>query len=154
ITALDLQKQGNLARLEKLSAEKIQLEEERARLEARLQEFSAHVQAEKENIQNSRGTVEQRQLRLREVQEDLSQANQALDGFVRRQTDNKSRLGLLDQLQSDYEGFSAGTLAALKGTSAVLGSLTDRIRVPDQYITAVEAALGHHLQLVLTEHPE
>src|SRR5262249_51764476 len=36
ITALDLQKQGNIVRLEKLSAEKIQLEEERTRLEARL----------------------------------------------------------------------------------------------------------------------
>ena len=37
ITALDLQKQGNVVRLEKLSAEKIQLEEERTRLESRLQ---------------------------------------------------------------------------------------------------------------------
>ena len=36
ITALDLQKQGNVVRLEKLSAEKIQLEEERTRLEIRL----------------------------------------------------------------------------------------------------------------------
>ena len=43
ITALDLQKQGNVVRLEKLSAEKIQLEEERTRLEARLQEFVANV---------------------------------------------------------------------------------------------------------------
>ena len=34
LTALDLQKQGNVVRLEKLSAEKIQLEEERSRLEA------------------------------------------------------------------------------------------------------------------------
>ena len=34
ITALDLQKEGNAVRLEKLSAEKIQLEEERTGLEA------------------------------------------------------------------------------------------------------------------------
>ena len=34
------------------------------------------------------------------------------------------------------------------------GSLADRIRVPDQYVTAIETALGHHLQLVLTEQPE
>ena len=34
ITALDLQKQGNVVRLEKLSAEKIQLEEERTRLDS------------------------------------------------------------------------------------------------------------------------
>ena len=50
INALDLQKQGNVVRLEKLSAEKIQLEEERARLEARLHEFAANVEAEKLNV--------------------------------------------------------------------------------------------------------
>ena len=53
ITALDLQKQGNSIRLEKLSAEKIQLEEERARLESRLQEFTASVEVEKLNAQPS-----------------------------------------------------------------------------------------------------
>src|ERR1019366_116635 len=36
----------------------------------------------------------------------------------------------------------------------VLGSLADKIRVPNQYVTAIETALGHHLQLVLTEQPE
>ncbi|HWC58760.1 MAG TPA: AAA family ATPase, partial [Verrucomicrobiae bacterium] len=72
ITALDLQKQGNVVRLEKLSAEKIQLEEERARLEARLHEFSVNVEAEKLSVQTKRGTVEDRQKRLREIQEELN----------------------------------------------------------------------------------
>jgi chromosome segregation protein len=154
ITALNLRKQGDMIRLEKLSAEKIQLEEERGRLEARLHEFSNDVEAEKQHIQSSRGGVEERQQRLREVQEQLGNATRALDDLLRQQTEHRSRLNLLEQLQSDYEGFSGGTLAVLKGTKRVLGSLTDKIRVPDQYITAVEAALGHHLQLVLTECPE
>ncbi|MFO1498449.1 MAG: AAA family ATPase [Verrucomicrobiota bacterium] len=130
ITALDLQKQGNTVRLEKLSAEKIQLEEERGRLEARLQEFTADVEAEKRTILTSRGTVEERQQRLRQIQDELSAAAKALDEVLRRQAEVRSRLHVLDQLQSDYEGFSTGTLAALRGTSQVLGSLTDRIRVP------------------------
>src|SRR5207253_5619306 len=67
ITALDLQKQGNVVRLEKLSAEKIQLEEERARLETRLHEFAANMEAQKLNAQTQRGTVEERQKRLREI---------------------------------------------------------------------------------------
>ena len=61
---------------------------------------------------------------------------------------------MLEQLQAGHEGFSAGALAALKQSRHVLGSLADRIRVPDQYVTAIETALGHHLQLVLTEQPE
>jgi chromosome segregation protein len=154
INALDLQQQGNLIRLEKLSAEKIQLEEERQRLEARLQEFSAAVEVQKVNAQASRGTVEQRQQRLREIQQELNATTQELDKILRQQAETRSRLNVLEQLQSEHEGFGAGAVAALKQSDRVLGSLADRIRVPDQYVTAVETALGHHLQLVLTEEPE
>ena len=154
INALDLQKQGNVVRLEKLSAEKIQLEEERARLEARLQEFAANVEADKLNMQSSRGTVEQRQARLREIQSELTNVGQELDGLLHKQAELRSRLHVLEQLEAGHEGFSDGTLAALTKTDAVLGSLADKIRVPDQYVAAIEAALGHHLQLVLTERPE
>jgi len=154
INALDLQKQGNVVRLEKLSAEKIQLEEERARLEVRLREFAANVEAQKLNVQSHRGTIEERQQRLRDLQQEINQAAHELDGVVHQQGEKRSRLNVLEQLQADHEGFSAGTLAALHQTEAVLGSLADKIRVPDTYIAAIESALGHHLQLVLTEEPE
>ena len=154
INALDLQKQGNVVRLEKLSSEKIQLEEERTRLETRLTEFAANVESEKLGVQTSRGTVEQRQQRLRDIQVEMNQVVQELDGVVRQQAENRSRLNVLEQLQESHEGFSGGTLAALQQTQSVLGSLADKIRVPDKYIPAIEAALGHHLQLVLTEQPE
>ncbi len=154
INALDLQKQGNVVRLEKLSAEKIQLEEERGQLEARLSDFAANVEAQKLSAQTQRGTVEERQARLREIQQELVGLTQELDAQLQQQAEKRSRLNVLEQLQSDHEGFSAGTLAALKNAEQVLGSLADRIRVPDQYITAVETALGHHLQLVITETPE
>ena len=154
INALDLQKQGNVVRLEKLSAEKVQLEEERGQLETRLKEFAANVEAEKLNALTQRGTVEERQSRLREIQHELTHLTQDLDARLQQQAEKRSRLDVLEQLQSDHEGFSAGTLAALKNADRVLGSLADKIRVPDQYITAIETALGHHLQLVITEQPD
>ncbi len=153
MTALDLQKQGNIVRLEKLSAEKIQVEEERVRLETRLHEFEANVQAEKLNAQTQRGTVEERQKRLREIQDELSRAGQEQDKLLRQQAEKHSRLNVLEQLQAGHEGFSEGALAALSQSRHVLGSLADKIRVPDQYVTAIECALGHHLQVVLTEQP-
>jgi len=153
INALDLQKQGNVVRAEKLAAEQIQLQEEKTRLEARLQEFQADFESEKLTIQSTRGTLEERQARLRQLQDELNKAGQALDQLVRQQAEKRSRLNVLEQLQSDYEGFSAGTQALLKGRQGVLGSLTDKIRVPDEFITAAETALGHNLQLVLVEDP-
>ena len=154
INALDLQKQGNVVRLEKLSAEKIQLEEERSQLENRLRDFAAHVAAEQLDAVSQRGTVEQRQARLTEIHQELSRLAQELDGQLQQQAEKRSRVSVLVQLQSEHEGFSAGALAALKNAEHVLGSLADKIRVPDQYITAIETALGHHLQLVITEQPE
>jgi len=84
----------------------------------------------------------------------LNRIGQELDVVVRQQAEKRSRLNVLEQLQDSHEGFSAGALAALKQSTSVLGSLTDKIRVPDEFVTAVESALGHHLQLVLTEQPE
>jgi len=154
INALDLQKQGNVVRLEKLSAEKIQLEEERTRLDSRLHEFVANVAAQKLNAQTQRGSVEERQKRLRELQQELEGAARAQDKVLEQQAGKRSRLNVLEQLQADHEGFSVGSLAVLKQSQHVLGSLADKIRVPDQFVTAIETALGHHLQLVLTEQPE
>jgi len=154
ITALDLQKQGNVVRLEKLSAEKIQLEQERAGLEERLSEFAANVQADKLDVESRRGSLENRQKRLQQIQSAVEEAARVLDGLLREQAEKKSRLNVLEQLHAEHEGFSAGTVAALRQSERVLGLLADRIRVPDRYVAAVEAALGHHLQIVLTEEPD
>ena len=153
ISALDLQKQGNRVRLEKLSAEKILLETERASLESRLLEFNASVEMEKLNVATTRGSVEHRQTRLRELQSELQQASVEQDKHLHQQSEKRSRLAVLEQLEGSHEGFDAGAVAALRQSRSVIGSLADRIRVPDQFITAVENALGHNLQLVLAEHP-
>jgi chromosome segregation protein len=153
LTALDLAKQGNLVRLEKLSAEKIQLEVERTGLESRLQEFTASVELEKLNVATTRGSVEQRQNRLKELQTELQVSSQEQDKFLQHQAEKRSRLHVLEQLEGSHEGFDAGAVAALRQSRDVIGSLADRIRVPDQFVTAVENALGHNLQLVLTEQP-
>jgi chromosome segregation protein len=154
ITALDLQKQGNVVRLEKLSTEKVQLEEERAQLGVQLQEFSASVDGEKLNAQTKRGSVEQRQNRLGGLQTELQQLSTEHDQFLQQEAEKRSRLNVLEQLEGSREGFAAGPVAALRRSHSVMGSLADRIRVPDAYVVAIENALGHHLQLVLTEQPE
>jgi len=153
INTLDLQKQGNTVRLEKLASENVQLEEERARLEVRLLEFTATVEEEKLLAQTKRGSVEERQTRLRQLQTELQQSSQEQDKLLQKQAEKRSRLHVLEQLEGAHEGFSPGTQAALRQSKSVIGSLVDHIRVPDQYVVAIENALGHHLQLVLTEQP-
>src|SRR5580765_2376590 len=84
----------------------------------------------------------------------MNSAGGEQDWVLEQQAAQRSRLSVLEQLHAEHEGFGAGSLAALKQSQHVLGSLADKIRVPEQFVTAIETALGHHLQLVLTEQPE
>jgi chromosome segregation protein len=156
IAALDLQKQANAARHEKLSLEKIQLEQERAGLQAQLAEFAAQLQAETQQVQSAREALAQQYQRLEQLTAALKTISAQLDEAQRQQAEQSSRLAVLHQLEAEHEGFSPGALAALKAAEqghVVLGSLADKIRVADPFVPAIEAALGHHLQLVLTEQP-
>ena len=150
----EAQQQARLAQQEKLAAEKLQLETERDRLEARLAEFETQVAREKEDAESRRRVVAERQQRLRQLQEELAAAAAELDKLLQSQAGIRSRLRVLEQLEESREGYDPGALAALRRSREVLGSLADHIRVPDAYVVAIEQALGHHLQLVLTEHPE
>ena len=151
LTALELQKQGNSVRLEKLSAEKIQLEEERAKLEGNLTEFEKQVAGDSLHVQSRRGTVEERQARLAQLTDELNAADDALDAQLQSQAEATARRDVLRQLIENKEGFSAGAQAVLSQFDSALGSLADQIRVPDEHVRAVEAALGANLQLVLTD---
>ena len=153
INTLDIQAQGQVVRLEKLASEKLELEEERSRLDSRLREFTEHTQAEQLSFQTHRGTVEERQQRVREIQQEISKVSQELDMALRDQAGKRSRLLVLEQLQTDHEGFTGGALAVLKTARDVLGSLADKIKVPEPHVFAIETALGQQLQLVLLKEP-
>ena len=154
LNALELQNQGNAARLEKLSAEKIQLEEERSKLETSLSEFERSVEDDSLHVETHRGTVEERQARLSVIGTDLSGTEESLDELLQRQAEAKSRKDVLKQLIESKEGFSAGAQTVLTQFDSAIGSLADQIRVPDEHVRAVEAALGANLQLVITEQPQ
>ncbi|MDP6250862.1 MAG: chromosome segregation protein SMC [Verrucomicrobiota bacterium] len=150
INSIDLQKRGNTVRLEKLTSEKTQLEEESAKLREQLGQFSSDVESRRSTAQSHRGTVEERQQRLVELQEHLAKLTVELNDLLRVQAEKRSRLNVLKQLQASNEGVSAGAQAAISESEAALGLLADQIRVPGEHVAAVEAALGRHLQLVIT----
>ena len=151
INSLDLLKKGNDTRLEKLSSEKVQLEEERVQLHETLEQFAAGVEAKKHDADQQRLTLEERQVRLATLQTELVEITSRLDELLQKQAEKRSRLSVLQQLDAKREGFSEGTQAALEQSDRVLGSLADYIQVPDAHIVAIEMALGHHLQLVMTQ---
>ncbi|MPL60379.1 Chromosome partition protein Smc [bioreactor metagenome] len=69
--------------------------------------------------------------------------------------ENKSRLKVLTHMQQEMEGFGRGIKSVLKSTAAwqsgVCGAVTQIIKVDQQFITAVEIALGGAQQHIITE---
>ena len=151
LNALDLQKRGNTVRLENFQRKRSSSRRNRPNCRNGLANSSSEVASRKSNAQNRRGTVEERQQRLTELQERLAKLTAELDDLLRTQAEKRSRLNVLKQLQASNEGVSAGAQAALKESETALGLLADQIRVPEDLVGAVEAALGRHLQLVVTK---
>lgn len=153
-TAMELQKQGNSVRIEKLSAEKVHLEEERGNLHVRLEDFERQVDDDSSHVKTHRGTVEERQARLSTISSSLANMDNDLDGLLQRQAEAKSRREVLKQLVETKEGFSAGAQTILNQFDSAIGALADQIDVPKEHERAVTAALGLNLQLVITEQPQ
>ncbi len=155
INSLDIQKQGNRVRLEKLQSELTQNQEETTKLEQKIQDFNQVAQSDKEIGEEKRGRLQKLQSELGAFQSENSALSHQQEELFRQIATRKSRLNVLEQLQSSREGFAAGAAALLKEKAqGVLGALVDQIRIPAPYVNAVEALLGTHLQLVLSEKPE
>ncbi|MBO4796544.1 MAG: chromosome segregation protein SMC, partial [Verrucomicrobia bacterium] len=154
INSLDIQKQGNIVRLEKLNNEIAQNKDEIQKLEQKIQEFNQTAESDKQITDEKRAQLQKLQSELNSFQVENSKLGNKQDDLYRQIATRKSRLNVLEQLQSSREGFDAGAMSILKnGTKGVLGALVDRIRIPSKYVNPVEALLGTRLQLVLAEKP-
>lgn len=153
LAALELQQQTSAAQYKKLAAEKKQLQTQSDTVRAQIAEFNARIEQDKQHSQTKQAELAQKQKLLQELQLSLQQHLQLQEQLRQQEAQLRSKLDLLEQLQAQYEGFSSGAQAALRHAGSVLGALADKIRVPDTYVTAIESALGHYLEVVLTDEP-
>jgi chromosome segregation protein len=134
---------------------------------AKLAADRAERSAEEERIVTEHAVVaEQRTTQeheFAEMQERLRQTQTELDLVHKRQrevhkllAEKQSRLDVLEQLMDRGEGLEKGTQQVLAGLNepelykgGIRGLLSSYLEVEPEYVRAIEAALGHHLQTVL-----
>ncbi len=92
---------------------------------------------------------------LRAAMQDQRDTERARQHMVQEKRDAASRLSMLRRLQKSYEGFGRAPRAILQSSypwrSGVLGAAAELMEVPQDYITAIEAALGPAAQYLVTE---
>ena len=149
LSALEIHKQGNTVRLEKLSTEKAQLESERAGFLKRLLEFSSNLEAEQNELIQRRSELGKQRIDLAGKEIFLDQLRTEKTAAARNLGDLNARLEVLHTLEVNRDGWGAGpqSLANLSKGSARF--LADQISVPTEYTRAIETALGVSLQLAV-----
>ncbi|KUO95612.1 chromosome segregation protein SMC [Ferroacidibacillus organovorans] len=99
-------------------------------------------------------------VKCRERQREEEEKRRAVQGRLteldQERVSIRSRLGVLEDLQNDLEGFSAGAKAALvaarsKKLEGIHGAIADLVDVPETYQLAIETALGASVQHIVTE---
>jgi chromosome segregation protein len=154
------QKQACETRLELLQRELTQTESTQTHLVGLVSTASSDLAIAEAKLQTSRDELSGSEFELANTKKDLLQTDSVLAANRRTLTERESKLEVLKLLNEEGAGFGSGTQAVLKGLdkpeiyrAAIAGALANFIDVNSEYIPAIEAALGLHLQAILVREP-
>jgi chromosome segregation protein len=137
--ALDHKKKHDLIRAEKLTTERLQLEEQRRTLESRLTEFQKGAADERSLVVAKRAMLTAQTSALQSAAQNLQDANQAHQQAVNDLSKTTARLEVLQQM------------FAAPGGRLTLGNI---LEVEPQFGPAIEAALNHSIHAILADNLE
>jgi chromosome segregation protein len=137
LAALDQKKKYDVVRAERLSAEKLQLEEARRALRQRLESYNAGLGELRATVESLRATLAGREADRAAATRQLSAATGLHHAAVTEVSQLRGRLEVLQQFFAAPDGRT--TLAGI-------------VEVDPHYGPAIEAALGHALRALVVEN--
>ena len=147
------QRQGSLA-------EELRQAQERAEQERTAQDEMERIQTElEEDVQTQQELLCEEQERLREATQQLHEARQQYTQKQGALQDSRNRIRMLTELQKDYEGFSRAVKKVMNRAESgkldgVHGPVSSLIQVADDYVTAIETALGAAASNIIVDTPQ
>lgn len=163
------------AKSAKLELEKNSLTERKGELNARVQtlkeklelsqKLESQASLEKQNAEDEQKTLKQELSAIQSNKQELESEESVHKDVLSQQTKNyaslESKLKLLNEMHAEYEGFN-GTVRRLLLDSEknpqlkkmIVGVIAELIKVPTQYETAIEMALGSAVQNVVTQNED
>ncbi len=135
--------------------------ETRERVESRLAGSKSSADEHQNRLQDLAAEIPAAEEELSRHQQQLREAETALMTSDRAIAERQSRLEILQQLNAEGEGLTEGSQAILRGLDdpshilpALTGALASLIEVEEQFIPAVEAALGRNLHAIVLQNSE
>ena len=154
------QREASETRLELLQRELTQTESTQSQVGATVADTRNELELAQTKVQSCRDALNDCEHELANTQRELQHVDADLSANQRTLTERESKLEVLKQLNEEGAGLGTGTQAVLKGLdnpqlyrAAIVGALANFIEVNSEFIPAIEAALGQHLQTIFINDP-
>lgn len=142
-------------RLELLLKELTQTSSTTEQLTSQVTTIRTHLEQAQTTLQSRREALQDNEHAYAALQKELAKVDQEIIDKERALHERQSKLDVLTQLNEEGAGLGEGTEAVLKGLSkpelyrsAILGALANLIEVENEFVPAIEAALGQQLRTV------
>ncbi len=133
----------------------------RALITAQLSATKATADEQQEKFEDLATQIPAAEEELSRQQQQLRDVEAALMASDRAVAERQSRLEILQQLNAEGEGLTEGSQAVLRGLDdptrilpALIGALASLIEVEEEFIPAVEAALGRNLHAIVLNNAD
>ncbi len=161
ITGTSERRSATTPRLAELAASLGEAAATRGRLTEAVDAIRARSQAQSQMVQELTAKIPPSEEEVAGELQALREADAELLASERAVAERQSRLEILQQLNDEGEGLAQGSQALLKGLDdpdrilpALQGAFASLIEVDEQFIAAIEAALGRNLHAIVLRNDE
>ncbi|MCD1160359.1 chromosome segregation protein SMC [Peribacillus frigoritolerans] len=140
---LDMENEKFLTERMEITAKKMEYSQLMENMTKQLEEHVTYFRNQQNKLNAAKDTYQKQETTLYKAYQFLQQA--------------KSRKELLEEMEDDYAGFFQGVKEVLKAKETlrgIEGAVAELIKVPKEYETAIETALGGAMQHVVVEREE
>ncbi|CAN7548011.1 chromosome segregation protein SMC [Peribacillus frigoritolerans] len=140
---LDMENEKFLTERMDITAKKMEYSQLMDNMTKQLEEHVTYFRNQQNKLNAAKDTYQKQETTLYKAYQFLQQA--------------KSRKELLEEMEDDYAGFFQGVKEVLKAKDTlrgIEGAVAELIKVPKEYETAIETALGGAMQHVVVEREE
>lgn len=132
---------------------------ERAAAEKTVLELAANYGAMTERLAALEHDIDRTSGKLAVCQSARKELNSQTQKLASRQQSLRSRLKILKEMETEYEGYSRAVKSVMQAArqgklAGIVGTVAELLRVPNEFVTAIETAIGSSLQSIVTETRE
>ena len=159
ISGTTARREATQARLSELAASSSEAIIARDRIQSKLAAIRSDSEEQQKAHDQLAADVRTAEEQLDHEQEAFREAEKTLAAIDRTIAEKQSKLDVLQQLDDEGEGLAQGSQAVLKGLDhphrirpALVGALAALIEVDEEYIRAIEVALGRNLHAIVLQN--